>query len=216
MGRPGAAGVVARRDGAGIVATRAPRLPRGEPGVVPGRGITTPMRVQLIGGSGAGKTTLGRQLAARHGLPFIDLDDLFWEPGWVDVGHAELTRRLAPRVAGDAWVVAGNYGPTTEPLLWPRLTHLLVLDLPYALMMRRTLWRTVRRGLTGEPCCNGNRESLRRLFHPGGVVRYLHRSWDRRHARFAAIAGEPALAHAQVQVLRSAAEVTRLQARGLG
>lgn len=173
-------------------------------------------RVQIIGGSGAGKTTLGRRLAQRHGLPFIDLDDLFWEPGWVDVGHAELARRLAPRVAGDGWVVAGNYGPTTEPLLWPRLTHLLVLDLPYPLMMRRTVWRTVWRGLTGAPCCNGNRESLRRMFDEGGVIRYLHRTWDKRHARFAGIADEPALARAQVHRLRHPREVAAFEARGLG
>lgn len=173
------------------------------------------LRIQIVGGSGAGKTTLGRQLAARHGLPFVDLDDLFWEPGWVDVGHAELRRRLAPQVAGDAWIVAGNYGPTAEPLLWPRLTHLLVLDLPYPLMMRRTVWRTLRRGLTGEPCCNGNRESLRRIFERDGVIRYLARTWSRRHARFATIGDEPRLAHAEVRILRCPAEVARLAAAGL-
>ncbi|MCB1995062.1 MAG: hypothetical protein H6933_05065 [Burkholderiaceae bacterium] len=172
-------------------------------------------RVQIIGGSGAGKTTLGRRLAQRHSLPFIDLDDLFWEPGWVDVGHPELARRLAPQVAGDGWVVAGNYGPTTEPQLWPRLTHLLVLDLPYRLMMRRTVTRTVWRGLTGAPCCNGNRESLRRMFDKGGVIRYLHRTWDARHARFAGIDREPALAHVNVQLLRQPREVARLDATGL-
>ena len=172
-------------------------------------------RVHIIGGSGAGKTTLGRRLAQRHGLPFVDLDDLFWEPGWVDVGHTELARRLAPRAAGDAWVVAGNYGPTTEPLLWPRLTHLLVLDLPYWLMMRRTVLRTVWRGLTGAHCCNGNRESLRRMFDEGGVIRYLHRTWDRRHTRFAGIADEPALAHVQVHRLGHPREVAAFEARGL-
>jgi hypothetical protein len=173
-------------------------------------------RVQIIGGSGAGKTTLGQRLAQRHGLPFVDLDDLFWEPGWVDVGHAELARRLAPRVAGDAWVVAGNYGPTTEPMLWPRLTHLLVLDLPYPLMMRRTVLRTAWRGLTGAPCCNGNRESLRRMFDAGGVIRYLHRTWDKRHGRFATLGAEPALAHVQVHVMRQPREVARFEADGLG
>lgn len=173
------------------------------------------LRIQIVGGSGAGKTTLGRQLAARHALPFIDLDDLFWEPGWQDVGHTELARRLTPQVAGEAWIVAGNYGPTTEPLLWPRLTHLLVLDLPYPLMMRRTVWRTLRRGVTGEPCCNGNRESLRRMFERGGVIRYLARTWARRHARFGSIAAEPRLAHAEVRILQHPAEVRRLATTGL-
>jgi len=162
-------------------------------------------RIHLVGSSGAGKTTLGRLIASRLALPFVDLDELYWEPGWVDVGHAELSRRLAPHIAGDGWVVAGNYGPTTERHLWPRLTHLVVLDLPLPLLMARTL----RRGVTREPCCNGNRESVARLLHREGVVRYLWRNGPRRRRRFAGIAGEAALAHAQVMVLRTPADVRR-------
>jgi len=164
-------------------------------------------RIHIIGGSGAGKTTLARALAQRLALPWVDLDELFWEPGWRDVGHAELARRLAPRIAGDAWIVCGNYFLTTERALWPRITTLLVLDLPYPLLLRRTLWRTLRRGLTAEPCCNGNTESLWRLFHRDGVVRYLTRTWRRRHRRYAGLAAEPALQHAQVLRLRTPREV---------
>jgi adenylate kinase family enzyme len=160
------------------------------------------LRLHLIGCSGAGKTTLGRALAGRLGLAFVDLDELFWEPGWRDVGHAELTRRLAPTLLQPGWVVVGNYGPTTEPHVWPLLTHLLVLDLPYALLMRRTLWRTLRRAITRERFCNGNQESLLRLLHRDGLVRYLARTWARRHARFQRLAAdpghEPALAQATV------------------
>lgn len=166
-------------------------------------------RVHLIGGSGAGKSTLGRIIAERCALPFIDLDELYWEPGWHEVGHKELTRRLTPRVVGDAWVVAGNYSATTEPLLWPRLTHVVVLDFSLPLLLWRTLSRTVRRGITGEPVCNGNRESLLRLLHRDGVVRYTLRHWRRRHRRYVGIAGEPALAHVQVLRLRNPAEVDR-------
>ncbi len=172
-------------------------------------------RVHLIGGSGAGKTTLGRRLAARLGLPFIDFDDLFWEPGWREVGHEELACRLAPHLAQPGWVVAGNYHATTERLVWPRLTHLLVLDLPYPLLLRRTLWRTLVRGLTGTPCCNGNRESVARLLHHDGVVRYLGRTWRRRHARYATLVQEPALAHAQVVRLQDTAAVREFE-RGHG
>jgi adenylate kinase family enzyme len=164
-------------------------------------------RVHLIGGSGAGKTTLGRQVASALGVPFIDLDDLFWEPGWREVGHAELARRLLPRLEREGWVVAGNYHLTTEAHVWPRITDLVVLDLPFPLMMRRCLMRTLRRGLTGEPCCNGNRESVWRLFNRDGVVRYLARTWRKRHRRYAGLAQEAALAHARVTRLTTPAEV---------
>ncbi len=157
-----------------------------------------PLRLHLIGSSGAGKTTLGRALAHQLGVPFVDLDDLFWEPGWQAVGHHELTRRVMPVLDQPGWVIVGNYRATTEPHVWPRLTHLIVLDLPFATLLQRTVWRTVRRGLTGEPCCNGNTESLRRIAHRDGVVRYLLRNWHTRHARQRHLAEDPALAHARV------------------
>jgi len=164
-------------------------------------------RIHLIGGSGAGKTTVGRLLAERLGLPFIDLDELFWEPGWVEVGHAELARRLAPHLVAPGWVVAGNYNLTTEAHVWPRITQLVVLDLPYPTMLWRAFRRTLVRGFTGAPCCNGNRESVWRLFHRDGVVRYLTRTWRRRHRRYAGLAGEAALQHARVMHLRTPREV---------
>lgn len=160
-------------------------------------------RIQLIGGSASGKTSLGRALAGRLGVPFVDLDDLYWEPGWKEVGHAELARRVAPVAASAAWVFAGNYFATTEAQLWPRLTHLVVLDLPYPQLLRRCVWRTLSRGVLGTPCCNGNRESVRRLLHRDGVVRYLTRTWRKQHARYANLPADPALRHATVVHLQS-------------
>lgn len=168
-------------------------------------------RIHLIGPSCAGKTALGRWLAARLDLPFVDLDDLFWEPGWVEVGHEELARRLRPRIDAEGWVVAGNYHATTERLLWPRIDTLLVLDLSYPRVMARGFLRTVWRGLSGAPCCNGNRESLARLFHRDGILRYTHRHWGRRHARYATLAGETALQRVQVVRLGSPKAVRRFQ-----
>ena len=169
-------------------------------------------RVHIIGGSGAGKSVPGAALAARLGVPLIELDDLFWEPGWREVGHAVLARRLAPQLDPPGWVVAGNYFATTEPRVWPRATHLVVLDLPYPLMLWRTLRRTLHRGLSGQPCCHGNVESIWRLFHRDGVLRYLMRTWRKRHARYATLPYEPALAHTRVLHLRSTAAVRALLA----
>jgi adenylate kinase family enzyme len=164
-------------------------------------------RIQLIGGSGAGKTTLGRALAAHWRVPFIDLDELYWEPGWREVGHDELALRVAPLAAEDQWVIAGNYFATTKYLVWPRATQLVILDLPYRVLLWRTLRRTVQRAVSGELCCNGNRESLRLLFHRDGLIRYLTRTWRRRHLRHAGMANEPALRHAEVVRLETQRDI---------
>jgi adenylate kinase family enzyme len=36
----------------------------------------------IVGDSCSGKTTLGEELAERMFCPFIELDALYWKPGW--------------------------------------------------------------------------------------------------------------------------------------
>lgn len=168
-----------------------------------------PQRIQIIGPSCAGKTTLAHTLGQRLGLPVTDLDELWWSPGWVQLGHAAMRERLQPLAESPAWVVSGNYFPSSEPVLWPRVEWLIVLDFPLGLVTWRGLKRTVRRSLTGEPCCNGNREQLHRLLHPEGVLVYTLRTWGRRHARYRTLADEPALAAARVTRLASPGDLAR-------
>jgi adenylate kinase family enzyme len=170
------------------------------------------MRIQLIGCGGAGKTTLGRALAQALRLPFTDLDDLYWEPGWREVGHDELARRVTPVLARDAWVIAGNYTRTTERVVWPRVTQLVVLDLPLPMLLLRLARRSARRAFTGEPCCNGNRESFIHTLGRDAPLRYTLRVWKDRHARYPTLAADPRLAHAQVLHLKSEREIADWQA----
>jgi len=65
-------------------------------------------RVAVIGPVAAGKTTLGRALAAVLDLPWIDLDDVYYADGatWTDETWAAHHREL---VARDRWLVSGDY-----------------------------------------------------------------------------------------------------------
>ena len=122
-----------------------------------------PRRIWIVGPTGAGKSTVAAALAARLGVSAVHLDDLHWAPGWVERSEQDLIDRLAPLVAGDAWVVDGNYsharrahGGRAELFVW--------LDLPFRTTFPRLLRRAVNRSFSGETCCNGNRESLSRAF----------------------------------------------------
>ena len=44
-------------------------------------------RILVYGVSGAGKSTLARRLGERLGLPYHAMDDLAWDPGWVEVSE---------------------------------------------------------------------------------------------------------------------------------
>ena len=63
-------------------------------------------RVSVVtSASGAGGTTFARSLADRLGVPFHELDALFWRPGWTETPAKEFRALVEPIVATDAWVI---------------------------------------------------------------------------------------------------------------
>jgi len=66
-------------------------------------------RVCLIASaSGNGKTTVGRALAERLGVPFYELDALHHGPNWTPASAEELRAKVEPIVASEGWVVDGS------------------------------------------------------------------------------------------------------------
>ncbi|KPF70511.1 hypothetical protein IP84_02095 [beta proteobacterium AAP99] len=126
--------------------------------------VAAPRRIQVVGLSGSGKTTLGRALARELGVTFIDLDDLHWDPGWVEVPPATMRERLAPLLEQPGFVIAGNYRSRTWPLTLPLLDTMIWLDVSLPRLFVRVLLRCLRRAFTRERVCNGNVESLARTF----------------------------------------------------
>lgn len=100
-------------------------------------------RVMVVGSSGAGKSTFADALAERTGLPAVHLDEHYWKPDWVETAAAEwrdVQRRL---VAGDTWILDGNYSATIDVRL-PRADTVVFLDLGRVRCVSRVVARTVR------------------------------------------------------------------------
>jgi len=56
-------------------------------------------RVSVQGVPGSGKSTVGRAIAARLGVPFTELDALHWGRGWSESSTEEFLARVTPLVA---------------------------------------------------------------------------------------------------------------------
>ena len=51
-------------------------------------------RIVVIGVTGCGKSVLAERLAQKLGLDFIELDALFWKPGWVESDREEFLQKV--------------------------------------------------------------------------------------------------------------------------
>jgi adenylate kinase family enzyme len=101
-------------------------------------------RIAIVGSGGAGKSTLARRLGAVTGLPVIHLDREFWRPGWVRPSDAEWDARLAELLAGEAWILDGNFSRTMERR-FAEADTIVLLDPPTIVCM----WRALRRATLG-------------------------------------------------------------------
>ncbi len=171
----------------------------------------------MVGSSGAGKTTVARQLAAQLGLAHVELDALFHGPGWTQPAPAEFRRRVAAALdaATDGWVACGNYSAVREAVVWPRADTVVVLDLDKALVTWRVVRRTLRRVVRREELWNGNREPWRNLYAWDPEKNVIRWSWTRHslnRERYRRAAQDPAHAHLDFVVLTTPAEVDRFLA----
>jgi adenylate kinase family enzyme len=166
-------------------------------------------RVSVVGNSGSGKTTLGRELAAALGVPFLELDAVFHQPGWTELPREEFRAAVRQAVAGDGWVIDGSYSHVRD-IVWDRADTVVWLDLPHWRVMRQVIGRTLRRGVTRQELWNGNRESLRNLLRRDpqqSIVVWAYTNHATYRDRYAVASADPAYAHLRFVRLRSPAEV---------
>ncbi len=129
------------------------------------------MRINVIGTSGSGKTTFGRELASALQIPFIELDAIFWGPDWSEPDDNELFPKLSAALSGDNWILDGNYSRTLD-IKWERVDSIIWLDFSFPRTVTQAIKRAVSRIITQEELWTGtgNRESLQKLFSQDSIV----------------------------------------------
>ena len=95
-------------------------------------------RINVVGSSGSGKSTFAKKLAERLQIPHIEMDQLFWGPDWHWPSDEEFLPRVKEAIAGDRWVLDGNYSRTTQ-LKWAVADTVIWIDLPF---ITTTRWST--------------------------------------------------------------------------
>src|SRR5918995_1122764 len=143
-------------------------------------------RINVVGMTCCGKTTLAAALAARLGVPHVELDALFWGPEWTPVPEKTFRGRVADALSADGWVADGGYQMARD-IIWGRADTVVWLDYPLRVILRRWAKRTADRARSGREFWpgTGNRESIRRALAPDGLLWFIlrqHRGKRRRTA----------------------------------
>jgi len=163
-----------------------------------------PDRINVVGNTGSGKTTLAAELAKILGCPHIEMDALHWGPNWTAPPVDIFRDRVRQAIAGERWVIDGNYSRVRD-IINDRLQILVWLDYPLVVNM----WRLTRRGLyrtiTQEELWeSGNRESFRGQFlSRDSLYVWAFKNHHIKRERYQAYMNDPDYAHIQVFRLRS-------------
>jgi len=163
-------------------------------------------RIVVVGSTGSGKSTLAARIASRMEITHIEMDALFWGPGWTELPYSEL-RPLVDKVTDEPeWVVDGNYSRTRD-IIWPKADILVWLDFPLSLIIYRLWWRTLRRVFLREKLWNENRERFWAQFLSRDSLFLWALKKHRVHRRdYPLLLQDPEYSHLEVFHLRSAKE----------
>jgi adenylate kinase family enzyme len=180
---------------------------------VPGWG----RRIIVVGSSCAGKSSLAERIAGLIDAPFIDLDALYWEPGWTEPDDEVFRERVSAAISGDRWVVAGNYTRHLMPTAWPRADTVIWLDLPLSIMTWRVVRRSWRRWRTDELLWGTNRERFWQQFklwdRDSSLIRFNFETHRSRRATFESAMADARWTNIQFLRLRSTKAVAALRER---
>ncbi|MGN6431119.1 MAG: hypothetical protein ACTHNB_10380 [Gaiellaceae bacterium] len=160
-------------------------------------------RVAVIGPGGAGKSRIARQLGEAVGARVVELDRLFWRPGWVETPAPEWEEIQRQELAQEPWVVEGLHVDTVD--LWLEAADTIVfLDISPLV----ATWRVSRRRLSED-----DRSSAPEGCEPApayrALIKFLLYQWEYRRKIRPEILRilERRRGHAEIAVLRTPQEV---------
>ena len=171
-----------------------------------------PLRINVIGTSGSGKSTICLELSRVLEIPYIEMDQIFWGPNWTMPFDSQFFENLRASLGQPAWVLDGNY-TRTIPIKWERVQMVIWLDYSFARTLLQAIRRAIKRTWSGHELWEGtgNRESFRRSFlSKDSIIWWTIKTHAQVRARCEAHLSKPSYAHIKFVRLRSPAEAQAL------
>lgn len=165
-------------------------------------------RINVVGTSGAGKSTFSRQLAEILQAPHVEMDALFWRPHWQQAPEADFLAALQTALAGPRWVLDGNH-TRSIPVKWAAVEAVIWLDYPFAVTLLQAVGRALQRSRSRQELWpgTGNRESFRRsFFSRDSIILWAIGTFARTRRHYRSLMADPRYGHIRFIRLRSRRE----------
>ena len=160
------------------------------------------LRFNVIGTSGSGKSTFSRRLADILQAPHIEMDRLFWRPGWQQAPEADFLADLTAALDAPRWVLDGNYSRSI-PVKWASVDAVIWLDYPFAVTFTQAVMRALQRAWRKQELWpgTGNRESFRQTFFSrDSILWWTIKTFARNRRTITALMADPT--HARIAFIR--------------
>ncbi|MBR9792959.1 MAG: adenylate kinase [Gammaproteobacteria bacterium] len=151
-------------------------------------------RINVVGTSGSGKSHFSSRLAAKLGVPYIEMDAVFWLPNWQHLELEDFIATLKPLLEQESWVLDGNQSKTNS-FKWQYVDTIVWLDYGFWHTFKQILFRSVKRAYTKEEVWpgTGNKESFRRnFFSSDSVVLWMLSNYWKTRKKYAKLFNSPA------------------------
>jgi adenylate kinase family enzyme len=121
------------------------------------------VRISIVGVSCAGKSSLAKLISDKIDIPYIEQDQLFWYAGWKITSEEQFQKKVSEQITKESWVICGNFRETRTQV-FDRATHIIWLNYPFSIVLKRAMKRTFIRVFKKQECCNGNYETFKHAY----------------------------------------------------
>ncbi|MCJ8311446.1 MAG: adenylate kinase [Saccharospirillaceae bacterium] len=166
-------------------------------------------KINVIGTTGSGKSTFSKLLANKIGCPYIQMDQLYWKPNWIEATDDEFIPKVKVAVSGDSWVLDGNYSRTND-IKWENADTIIWVDFSFFRTLLQLFKRTVIRLMSKQELWlgTGNKESFCKSFmSKKSIFVWFFKNYQKNKSRYSELMQSPKVKHVEFIRLRNPKEV---------
>ena len=154
-------------------------------------------KINVVGTSGSGKSTVSKLLAQKLNYPYIEMDAVYWKADWQEPSDEEFFLKLAQSLQQPNWVLDGNYNRSV-PVKWAEVDTVIWVDYSFSRTIYQAVTRAIKRCLSGQELWQGtgNVETFKQsFFSKDSVLLWTLQTYKKNRRRYLQVMNNPEFSH---------------------